>query len=140
MFFSRPIQWYHSHVDPIWPDGTFNIAFLGPLNHTLVTGTPSRGLPLPSNPRPLSPKRRTRMKITLLWWWGRPPRPLSSPGRPRRRPPSPRRRPRRRCDPRRQPQRCRHRCRRRPRLLRPSAGIKILFHLCSSFWSLFKSK
>ncbi len=23
MFFSRPIQWYHSHVDPIWPDGTF---------------------------------------------------------------------------------------------------------------------
>ncbi len=24
MFFSRPIQWYHSHADPIWPDGTFN--------------------------------------------------------------------------------------------------------------------
>ncbi len=23
MFFSRPIQWYHSHADPIWPDGTF---------------------------------------------------------------------------------------------------------------------
>jgi hypothetical protein len=21
--FSRPIQWYHSHADPIWPDGTF---------------------------------------------------------------------------------------------------------------------
>jgi hypothetical protein len=25
MSFSRPIQWYHSHVDPIWPDGTFKV-------------------------------------------------------------------------------------------------------------------
>ncbi len=25
MSFSKPIQWYHSHVDPIWPNGgTFN--------------------------------------------------------------------------------------------------------------------
>jgi hypothetical protein len=24
MSFSRPIQWYHSHADPIWPDGIFN--------------------------------------------------------------------------------------------------------------------
>jgi hypothetical protein len=24
MSFSRPIQWYHSQADPIWPDGTFN--------------------------------------------------------------------------------------------------------------------
>jgi hypothetical protein len=23
MSFSRPIQWYHSHADPICPDGTF---------------------------------------------------------------------------------------------------------------------
>ncbi len=23
MSFSRPIQWYHSHADPIWPNGTF---------------------------------------------------------------------------------------------------------------------
>ncbi len=23
MSFSRPIQWYHSYVDPIWPDSTF---------------------------------------------------------------------------------------------------------------------
>jgi hypothetical protein len=23
MSFTRPIQWYHSHADPIWPDGTF---------------------------------------------------------------------------------------------------------------------
>ncbi len=23
MSFSRPFQWYHSHADPIWPDGTF---------------------------------------------------------------------------------------------------------------------
>ncbi len=23
MFFSMPIQWYHSHVYAIWPDGTF---------------------------------------------------------------------------------------------------------------------
>ncbi len=132
MSFSRPIQWYHSHADSIWPDGTFNIAFLGPLNHTLVTGTPSRGLLLLSNQRPLWPKKTTRTRIiSSLWWWGRPPRPLLSPGRPRRRPPSPRRRPRRRYDPRRQPQRCRRLCRRRPRLRRPSAGIKFLFLLCS---------
>ncbi len=25
VFFSRPIQWYHYHADPIWPDGTFNL-------------------------------------------------------------------------------------------------------------------
>ncbi len=24
MSFSRAFQWYHSHLDPIWPDGTFN--------------------------------------------------------------------------------------------------------------------
>jgi hypothetical protein len=24
MSFSRPFQWYHSHVDPIWPDGAFS--------------------------------------------------------------------------------------------------------------------
>ncbi len=23
MSFSRPIQWYYSHADLIWPDGTF---------------------------------------------------------------------------------------------------------------------
>ena len=23
MSFSRPIQWYHSHADQIWPDSTF---------------------------------------------------------------------------------------------------------------------
>ncbi len=23
MPFLRPIQWKHSHADPIWPDGTF---------------------------------------------------------------------------------------------------------------------
>jgi hypothetical protein len=26
MYFSRPIQWYHSHVDPIWLDDTFKVA------------------------------------------------------------------------------------------------------------------
>ena len=25
MSFSRPFQWYHSHADPIWPDGTFKM-------------------------------------------------------------------------------------------------------------------
>jgi hypothetical protein len=25
MSFSRPIHWYHSHADPIWPDCTFNV-------------------------------------------------------------------------------------------------------------------
>ncbi len=28
MSFSRAFQWYHSHLDPIWPDGTFNASFL----------------------------------------------------------------------------------------------------------------
>jgi hypothetical protein len=23
MSFLRPMQWFHSHADPIWPDGTF---------------------------------------------------------------------------------------------------------------------
>ncbi len=23
MSFSRAFQWYHSHAEPIWPDGTF---------------------------------------------------------------------------------------------------------------------
>jgi hypothetical protein len=23
---SRPIQWYHSHADPTWPDGAFKIS------------------------------------------------------------------------------------------------------------------
>jgi hypothetical protein len=27
MSFSRPIQWYHSHVDTIWPDGTGTFKF-----------------------------------------------------------------------------------------------------------------
>ncbi len=27
MSFSRAFQWYHSHLDPIWPDGTFNLYF-----------------------------------------------------------------------------------------------------------------
>ncbi len=25
MSFSRAFQWYHSHLDPIWPDGTFKL-------------------------------------------------------------------------------------------------------------------
>ncbi len=29
MFFARPIQLYHSHVDPIWPDGTFKAVWQG---------------------------------------------------------------------------------------------------------------
>ncbi len=39
MSFSRAFQWYHSHLDPIWPDGTFKgkrhdiiIFFEGPKN------------------------------------------------------------------------------------------------------------
>jgi hypothetical protein len=28
MAFSVPIQWYHSHEDPIWPDGTFKTSLL----------------------------------------------------------------------------------------------------------------
>ncbi len=27
MSFSRPIQWYHFHEDPIWPDGIFKEAY-----------------------------------------------------------------------------------------------------------------
>ncbi len=25
MSFSRPIQWHHSHADPLWPDGAFKL-------------------------------------------------------------------------------------------------------------------
>ncbi len=27
MSFLRPFQWYHSQADPIWPDGTFKVAY-----------------------------------------------------------------------------------------------------------------
>ncbi len=38
MSFSRSIQWYHPHADPIWPDGTIKLRFtLGKL-----AGTPKR--------------------------------------------------------------------------------------------------
>ncbi len=36
MFFSMPIQWYHSHVDPIWPDGTLNILDGHSYRHSLT--------------------------------------------------------------------------------------------------------
>ena len=29
MSFSRPIQWYHSHADPIWPDGVRHVTGTG---------------------------------------------------------------------------------------------------------------
>jgi hypothetical protein len=61
MSFLRPIQWYHSHADPIWPDGTFkNPTFRGQATHCWrprwwrVPGT--RAGPLLSSPavwRPL---------------------------------------------------------------------------------------
>jgi hypothetical protein len=37
MSFLRAFQWYHSHADPIWPDGTFKIqsGWTVPLNHFL---------------------------------------------------------------------------------------------------------
>ncbi len=35
MSFSRPIQWYHSHVDPIWPDGNL-IILLAPFCEILT--------------------------------------------------------------------------------------------------------
>jgi hypothetical protein len=28
MFFSMPIQWYHSHNDPIWPDDFLHLGYL----------------------------------------------------------------------------------------------------------------
>ncbi len=28
MSFSRAFQWYHSHLDPIWLDGTFKMAWV----------------------------------------------------------------------------------------------------------------
>ncbi len=45
MSFSRAIQWYHSHADPIWPDGTFNECLLSqkadPTNCAQHTGHPA---------------------------------------------------------------------------------------------------
>ncbi len=42
--FSRPIQWYHSHVDPIWPDGTFNVKTTLYLAVLLVCGRGDEGV------------------------------------------------------------------------------------------------
>jgi hypothetical protein len=48
MSFSRAFHWYHSHLDPIWPDGTFkkqtiffgsNLKFLQFCNTGLITVT-----------------------------------------------------------------------------------------------------
>ncbi len=36
MSFLRPIQWYHSHADPIWPDGTFKGAVFCKVIHARV--------------------------------------------------------------------------------------------------------
>ena len=33
MSFSRAFQCYHSHLDPIWPDGTFKTLLFNPLPH-----------------------------------------------------------------------------------------------------------
>jgi len=37
MSFSRPIQWYHSPADPIWPDGTFKDRKSTIINKNVVT-------------------------------------------------------------------------------------------------------
>ncbi len=36
MSFSRPIQWYHSHADPIWPGGTFKVLFVRKIQHWMA--------------------------------------------------------------------------------------------------------
>ncbi len=36
MSFSRAFQWYHSHLDPILPDGTFNTAVLFSIDRTMT--------------------------------------------------------------------------------------------------------
>jgi hypothetical protein len=43
MSFSRPIQWYHSQADPIWPDGTFKgkIIFCGAVSVDEYLQSPS---------------------------------------------------------------------------------------------------
>jgi hypothetical protein len=35
MSLSRPIQWYNSHADPIWPDGTFKERRKSNVTHVL---------------------------------------------------------------------------------------------------------
>jgi hypothetical protein len=42
MSFSRPIQWYHCHADPIWPDGTFE-SFITEKSKKLDLDPKSRG-------------------------------------------------------------------------------------------------
>ncbi len=44
MSFSRPIQWYHSHVDPIWLDATFemNITCLIHQNNIVIAKAVNR--------------------------------------------------------------------------------------------------
>jgi hypothetical protein len=37
MSFLRPIQWYHSQADPIWPDGTLNVPTITIFSGLLVS-------------------------------------------------------------------------------------------------------
>ncbi len=62
MSFSRAFQWYHSHLDPIWPDGTFKSGGAGiffvnlegfPLPEC-INKSPGAGLPLRRIPPPSS--------------------------------------------------------------------------------------
>ncbi len=47
MSFSRPIQWYHSHADSIWPDGTFKGLVLYPTHLTFTHSFIPHHLPRP---------------------------------------------------------------------------------------------
>ncbi len=59
MSFSRPIHWYHSHADPIWPDGTFKFPvpfimantfdFVKSIKSYICTVTLPANIPQPSN-------------------------------------------------------------------------------------------
>ncbi len=43
MSFSRAFQWYHSHLDPIWPEGTFKVK----VNREIAQFSPSRTKSMP---------------------------------------------------------------------------------------------
>ncbi len=66
MSFSRAFQWYHSHLDPIWPDGTFKRTYIQYLYMLLVENRffLSSSLPLSRGP-PLGCRAEIRTRACL---------------------------------------------------------------------------
>ncbi len=75
MSFSRAFQWYNSHLDPIWPDGTFKD--MSYLFFPIIKGRPSDKQlsaqiipvqihPHPNTPLPMSIRYDTHRRAFLI--------------------------------------------------------------------------